>query len=238
MRGIIISYSSHKKKQQQQLENTLEQKIKQLTNQQSTTPSEEAQTDLKQLRTQLDSIINKKTQFCIQLLKYDQFHLSNKAGKYLANMLQYKKDKSLIPSILDTSGKTTQDPQEINNIFRQFYSCLYSPGNQPLQSEIDSFLNTLDLPSLTTEENIFWEQPITPGELLKALQSMQSNKSPGPDGPPAEFYKHFWNILSPTFNKLLTEIQTTSTIPTHMNTALIWNPTRTQHTLPATAHYH
>lgn len=61
MRGIIISYSSHKKKQQQQLENTLEQKIKLLSNPQFTAPSEEVQTELKQLRTQLDSIINKKT---------------------------------------------------------------------------------------------------------------------------------------------------------------------------------
>ena len=50
---------------------------------------------------------------------------------------------------------------------------------------------------------------------------MPNNKSPGPDGLPAEFYKHFWDILSPTFNKLLKEIQTGSTIPTHMNIALI-----------------
>ena len=60
MRGIIISYSSHKKKQQQ-LENTLERKIKQLSNQQSTSPSEETQIELKQLKTQLDSIIHKNT---------------------------------------------------------------------------------------------------------------------------------------------------------------------------------
>lgn len=60
MRGIIISFSSYKKKQQQQLENTLEQKIKQLSNSQSTTSSDEVKTELKQLRTQLDSIINKK----------------------------------------------------------------------------------------------------------------------------------------------------------------------------------
>lgn len=159
----------------------------------------------------------KKTQFCIQQLKYDQFHLSNKAGKHLANMLQFKKDKSLIPSILDTS----LHPQEINNTFRQFYSCLYSAGTQPSQYEIDSFLNNLDLPSLTTEESNFLEQPITSEELIKALHSMPNNKSPGPDGLPAEFYKHFWDILSPFFNKLFAEIQTTSTIPTHMNTALI-----------------
>ena len=50
---------------------------------------------------------------------------------------------------------------------------------------------------------------------------MPNNKSPGPDGFPAEFYKHFWNILSPLFFRVTTEIKTTSIIPTHMNTAVM-----------------
>lgn len=41
---------------------------------------------------------------------------------------------------------------------------------------------------------------------------MPNNKSPGP-----EFYKHFWQILSPLFLKVVAEIKNTSTIPTHMN---------------------
>ena len=221
MKGIIISYSSFKKKQQQQLEKTLEEKIKQLSNLQSTIHSEETQIQLRQLKAQLDSIINKKTQFCIQQLRYDKFHLSNKAGKYLANMLQHKKDKSLIPSILDSSGNATQDPQNINNIFRQFYSSLYSAGTEPTQSEIDSFLNNLDLPSLTTDQANYLDQPISSEELTKALHSMPNNKSQGPDGLSAEYYKHFWDLFAPLFLRLITDIKTTSTIPTHMNTAVI-----------------
>lgn len=50
---------------------------------------------------------------------------------------------------------------------------------------------------------------------------MPNNKSPGPDGLPAEFYKHFWDLLSPLFIRLTTDIKPTSSIPTHMNTAVI-----------------
>ncbi len=50
---------------------------------------------------------------------------------------------------------------------------------------------------------------------------MPNNKSPGPDGFPAEFYKHFWPILSPLFNRLITEIKQNSKLPKNMNTATI-----------------
>lgn len=63
--------------------------------------------------------------------------------------------------------------------------------------------------------------PLTPDELYKALLQMPNNKSSGPDGFPAEFYKHFWHILSPLLYRLILEIQNTSQIPSHMNTSVI-----------------
>jgi len=68
IRGTIISYSTHKKKQQKELENTLEQKIKHLTNQLSLNRLDDMQTELKNSQRQLDSMIQRKTQFCIQHL--------------------------------------------------------------------------------------------------------------------------------------------------------------------------
>lgn len=168
----------------------------------------------------MTSYRKKKTQFQIQQLKFNSFQYSNKANsKYLANLLQYKKEKSIIPAILDAAGNINQNPQDINNIFRNFYSNLYSPTHQPTQSEIDTFLNSLTLPKLTAEQTNILDAPLTLNELTKALNKIPSNKSPGPDGLPAEFYRHFWDILSPLFNRVIIEIKRSSTIPTHMNTA-------------------
>ncbi len=133
--------------------------------------------------------------------------------------MQLKKEKALIPSITNTAGTITRNPQEINNAFHQFYSNLYASNNEPDQSEIDAFLNKLDLPTLPTELINSLDAPITSEELYKALNKMPNSKSPGPDGLPAEFYKHLWNVLSPLFHRVTIEIKTTSTIPTHMNTA-------------------
>lgn len=216
MRGKIISYSSYKKKQQHILENNLEQQIKSLTEEYTTNPNEQTGNKLNHLKNQLETIIHRKTEFIIQQLKHEKFQFSNKSGKYLANLLQFKKERAFIPSLLNSSGDITQSPQEINNIFLQYYSKLYSSNHNPSQSELDDFLNTLELPSLTEEQVKFLDSPISIQELNKTFHNMQNNKSPGPDGFPAEFYKHFWDILSPLFYKVTIEIKSDSTIPIHM----------------------
>ena len=42
------------------------------------------------------------------------------------------------------------------------------------------------------------EGSLTEKECLKALKSMDSEKTPGTDGLPAEFYKIFWNDIAST----------------------------------------
>ncbi|KAF7642417.1 hypothetical protein LDENG_00258270, partial [Lucifuga dentata] len=58
-------------------------------------------------------------------------------------------------------------------------------------------------------------------ELYKALNKMPSGKGPGPDGFPAEFLKHFWQMLAPLFFRTVTEIKNKDQISPHMNTAAI-----------------
>ncbi|XP_051807528.1 LINE-1 retrotransposable element ORF2 protein isoform X1 [Acanthochromis polyacanthus] len=50
---------------------------------------------------------------------------------------------------------------------------------------------------------------------------MPNNKSPGPDGFPAEFYKHFWSILSPLFQRVIADIKKQLKLPSNMNSATI-----------------
>ena len=48
---------------------------------------------------------------------------------------------------------------------------------------------------LDEQEQNECEGLLTEVECLESLKSMESNKSPGSDGLPAEFYKVFWNDL-------------------------------------------
>ena len=107
-------------------------------------------------------------------------------GKYLANQIKQNKEKATISNIKDSAGKPANSPAEINKIFRSFYANFYSSDKDPSQEDINSFLNSTDLPQLNKGQTNILDTPITQYELLTALNLIPNNKTPGPDGLPAE----------------------------------------------------
>lgn len=136
LRGKIISFSVHKKKKEKEKEAQLEGKIKELETINANTPSEATHKELRKQKSLLNEIINKRTQFLIHRLRHETFHHSNKSGKYLANQIKRNKEKTTITTIKDSAGKPTNSPQEINRIFQNYYSNLYSPELDPRQEDI------------------------------------------------------------------------------------------------------
>ena len=75
-----------------------------------------------------------------------------------------------------------------------FYKNVYASKNpDSLQSTSFSKVNSI---SLTSEEQSLCEGPLTQKECFEALKNMESDKQPGTDGLPAEFYKVFWRFSS------------------------------------------
>ena len=71
---------------------------------------------------------------------------------------------------------------------------LYSSANtQPDTKEENMFFPDENTLILNEEEQKQCECFLTASECLESLKSMESNKSPGSDGLPTEFYKVFWN---------------------------------------------
>jgi hypothetical protein len=53
----------------------------------------------------------------------------------------------------------------------------------------------VDIPQLSADENRVLIANFSMEEVYNAIFQMEHNKSPGPDGFPAEFYQHFWGII-------------------------------------------
>ena len=68
--------------------------------------------------------------------------------------------------------------------------------------EMDRFLEKFNLPRLNQEEIEIINNPITSTEIEAVIKNLAENRSPGPDGFPAEFYQTFREELMSSLIKL------------------------------------
>ena len=127
-------------------------------------------------------------------------------------MIKQNKDRTTITVIKDSAGKPYHNPKDINNVFKNYSQHLYTSSHNP-KCFWYKFLNNINLPQLTTEQTSLFEQPLTPAEFHNTLTKMENNRAPGPDGFPAEFYKHFWSTISSLFFRMINEFLITNSIP-------------------------
>ena len=74
------------------------------------------------------------------------------------------------------NGSITTDPFKILSEEKRFYQELYKSKNLGNKQATEIFLNSLNVPRLTDEQNLSCEGGITEEKCVKALQSFQGNK--------------------------------------------------------------
>ena len=78
---------------------------------------------------------------------------------------------------------------------------------------MDKFLNTHTLPKLNQEKIESLNRPITSEEIESVIKNLPTNKSPGPDGFPGEFYQTFKAEIIPILLKLFQKIEREGKLP-------------------------
>ncbi len=142
-------------------------------------------------------------------LKQRYYEGGSNAMKILAWKLRKKTAENTIYKIRYPRTKMIKKNKqnEIQEAFEVFYKKLYSrvPGGN--ETQIDTYLNSLKLPTLNEDQNKRMFTDITEEELKIAISRLKLGKSPGSDGYTAEWYKEFKNelivicsVMLPTLN--------------------------------------
>jgi len=100
--------------------------------------------------------------------------------------------------------------------FLDFYINLYTTEQSSASIMSPNPLNSLIFPRIDEDWAKKLGSPISPQEVKEAINSMQNEKSPGPDGFTVEFYKAYSNLLVPIlvrmYNNSFQEGQLPSTL--------------------------
>ena len=199
VREKSISYAASKKSERTKREEDLVKSIaileKQLDNGNSSEPpSQNVIEKLNTLKRDLEKIIEYRTKGAILRSKSQWCNEGKKNTKYFLNLesRHFKQGTISQLKINDTEFVTSDVAilSECESFYKSLYTSKEDDGPQSL------FFQQVNETVLGLEEQESCEGPLSEKECAEAVKSMDSGKTPGSDGLPAEFYKVFWKDIT------------------------------------------
>ena len=195
IRGESIKYGASQKKNLNEKILKIESDIQYY--EELATNSELSADQTQHLNTQkmeLDQIISSKAEGAYIRSRSQNYEEGERNSSYFFNIEKRNSYKKSIRKLKTTDDTITENQEKILDEMKSYYKNLYS--KQDLEDG-ETFLSKINLPSRMPEEtktNLMAD--INIDEIEKSVKMMQLNKSPGEDGLPIEFYRHFWNEIS------------------------------------------
>ena len=131
--------------------------------------------------------------------KCDWYEQGEKSTKLFLNLEKQRGNQNRIRKLIVNEKKNNQT--EILNQIKLLYETLFQkPAQKDSADDINHFLNSQDIPKLSTDQIVFCDIELTEKILYDSMKSMENdNKSPGNDGLTKEFYVTFWDYNNATF---------------------------------------
>ena len=113
-----------------------------------------------------------------------------KLTKFILNLEKQKAINTTVRHLID-DDKYITDLKEINACKCKFHEKLFKKNVSKSDSERKSFLNSIALPNHNSKSFDICKSEVIEKDLIIALKSMPTGKSPGHDGLNKEFYEQF-----------------------------------------------
>lgn len=113
-----------------------------------------------------------------------------------------RQKKNMIRALQNSLGVLVEDPVELKVLANEFYQDLYtSEGVHDMEAVLQHVPR-----KVTAGMNANLCAPYTSDEVNTALFQMFPTKAPGPDGFPAHFYQHHWDICGEEVTRVVLRI--------------------------------
>ena len=145
---------------------------------------------LAEIRDLLKAIEDRNVEGAIIRSREPWLEFREKPTKYFYQLEKQRQTRNSINE-LSVGDRTVTSHENILTACRDFYVNLYTA--EPVDLKCQNWLLTQLDTTLTSEDQEKCERALTLSECYEALSQRQTNKSPGADGFPVEFYRCFWS---------------------------------------------
>ncbi|XP_062171126.1 uncharacterized protein LOC133876913 [Alnus glutinosa] len=145
----------------------------------------------KALKATLDHLLELEDLKWRQRARENWLKYGDRNTKFFHACASHRKCRNYIKDIVDLDGKRWSSHKGVESAFVRFFQWLY---RAECNVEIEPCINSIS-PKVTAEMNHQLVAPVSMEEIQLALNQMNPLKAPGPDGYPACFFQHNWEIL-------------------------------------------
>ena len=149
----------------------------------------------RQLREEIEDLLDKEELKWAQKARTNWIVYGDKNTKYFQTIVKQRKAKNRILQLKDGDGNIIDNLNEIANILHSHFESNYEDCSSRSVDNILKEPQTLNIPTLTNEQNLSLNKPISNFEIECAVFQIGAHKAPGPDGIHAFSFHAFWDIV-------------------------------------------
>lgn len=184
-------------------------------------PSEEASHEESEAYGNWVHIAGLEEDFLKQRAKLHWLEIGDQNNKTFHRAIKSRQAQNMIREIRCANGNIVKTHSEIKVEAESFFSELLNRIPENFQDIDEAELQGLLSFRCSEDDCRLLEEEVTAEEIRKVLFAMPSNKSPGPDGFPVEFFKSSWSVLSHDFITSVQSVFKFGFLPKGVNSTIL-----------------
>ena len=165
----------------------ISEEIQKIDRQHAEIPSPDLYKKRISLQSDFDLLSTEESAKLLLQSRHRLYEQGEKAGRLLAHQIRRAAASRFIMEINSTSGESLTDQQEINNVFKSFYTTLYTSESKGDHHLIDDFLDKLQIPTIEANHKVILEESFSLTDLMLAQKACRALKLPALMGSPLNF---------------------------------------------------